>query len=74
MKSTAVWWTTKIKIYTIIIKPVLFCGSENYTLSRHCEHLLIVFENEMLRQIFGRINDNGYTELTYTVYTEIRDL
>jgi hypothetical protein len=41
----------KVKIYKIIILPVVLYGHETWTLRE--EHRLRVFENRMLRRIFG---------------------
>ena len=42
----------KIKIYRTIILPV-FCGCETWSLALREEHRLRVFENRVLRRIFG---------------------
>jgi hypothetical protein len=43
----------KIKIYKTIILPVLVCGCETWSLTLSKEHRLKVFENRVLRRIFG---------------------
>lgn len=50
---------TKIKMYKVIIQPVLLYGAEVWTLTKQNEKKLIVFENKILRRVFGPINDNG---------------
>lgn len=50
---------TKIRIYKTIIQPVLMYGSETWILTKRNESRLIVFENKVLRKIFGPINDEG---------------
>ena len=43
----------KIKIYRNIILPVVLYGCETWSLTLRKEHRLRVFENRMLRRIFG---------------------
>ena len=43
----------KIKIYTTIILPVVLYGCETWSLTLREEHRLRVFENRVLRRIFG---------------------
>ena len=43
----------KIKIYRTIILPVLLYGCETWSLILREEHRLRVFENRLLRRIFG---------------------
>jgi hypothetical protein len=43
----------KIKIYEIIILPVVLYGRETWSLAVREEHRLRVFENRVLRRIFG---------------------
>jgi hypothetical protein len=40
-------------IYKTIILPVVFCGCETWSLTLKEEHRLRVFENRVLRRIFG---------------------
>jgi hypothetical protein len=47
----------KIKIYRTIILPVVLCGCETWSLTLREEHSLRVFENKMLRRIFGPKRD-----------------
>jgi hypothetical protein len=46
-----------IKIYRTIILPVVLCGCETWSLTLREEHRLRVFENRMLRRIFGPKRD-----------------
>ena len=46
-----------IKIYRIIILPVLLYGCETWSLTLREEHRLRVFENRVLRRIFGSRRD-----------------
>jgi hypothetical protein len=43
----------KIKIYRTIILPVVLYGCETWSLTLREEHMLRVFENRVLRRIFG---------------------
>jgi hypothetical protein len=43
----------KIKIYNTIIFPVVLYGCETWSLTLREEHRLRVFENRVLRRIFG---------------------
>ena len=47
----------KIKIYRTIILPVVLYGYENWSLTLRGEHRLRVFENRVLRRIFGPRRD-----------------
>jgi hypothetical protein len=43
----------KVKIYKTIILPVVLYGCETWSLTLREEHRLRVFENRVLRRIFG---------------------
>jgi hypothetical protein len=47
----------KIKIYRTIILPVVLFGCETWSLTLREEHKLRVFENRVLRRIFGPKRD-----------------
>ena len=47
----------KIKIYRIIIWPVVFYGCETYSLTLREERRLKMFENRVLRSMFGPKRD-----------------
>jgi hypothetical protein len=47
----------KIKIYKTIILPVVLYMCENWSLTLREEHTLRIFENRMLRRIFGPKRD-----------------
>ena len=47
----------KIKIYKTVILPVILYGSETWSLTLREEHSLMVFENRVLRRIFGPKRD-----------------
>jgi hypothetical protein len=48
---------TKIKIYRTIILPAVLYRCKNWSLTLMEEHRLMVFENRVLRRIFGRKRD-----------------
>jgi hypothetical protein len=47
----------KVKIYKTIILPVVLYGCETWSLTLKVEHRLRVFENRVLRRIFGPKRD-----------------
>jgi hypothetical protein len=47
----------KVKIYKTIILPVVLYGCEIWSLTLREEHRLRVFENRVLRRIFGPKRD-----------------
>jgi hypothetical protein len=55
----------KIKIYKIVIFPVVLYGCETWSLTFREEHRLRVFENRVLRRIFGseRKEDGSWRKL-----------
>jgi hypothetical protein len=48
----------KIRIYKTIILPVVLYGCETWSLTLRDEHRLRVFENRVLRRIFGPKRDD----------------
>jgi hypothetical protein len=55
----------KIKIYKTVILPVVLYGCETWSLTLRVEHRLRVFENRVLRRIFGpkREEDGSWRKL-----------
>jgi hypothetical protein len=55
----------KIKIYKTVILPVVLYGCETWSLNLEEEHRLRVFENRVLRKIFGteREEDGSWRKL-----------
>jgi hypothetical protein len=47
----------EVKMYKTIILPVVLYGCETWSLTLREEHRLRVFENRVLRRIFGRKRD-----------------
>ena len=62
----------KIRIYKTIIYPILTYGSETRILNKKEEKQLIVFENKILRKIFGPINEDNVWRKRHNY--EIREL
>jgi hypothetical protein len=52
----------KIKIYKTIILPIVLYGCETWFLTLREEHRLRVFENKVLRRIFGPKRDEETRE------------
>jgi hypothetical protein len=51
-----------IKIYKTVILPVVLCGCETWSLTVREEHRLRVFENGVLRKIFGPEREEDHEE------------
>jgi hypothetical protein len=50
-------WNVQVKIYKTIILPVVLYGCETWSLTLREEHRLRVFENKVLKRIFGPKRD-----------------
>lgn len=72
MKSRLLSRHSKITIYRTIIRPVLIYGAENWIMTKKTEKKIVTFENKILRQIFGPIQENGEWRIRHN--EEIRDL
>jgi len=57
LSSSFPYKNLKIKIYRTIILPVVLCGCETWSLTLRKERRLGVFENRVLRRIFGPKRD-----------------
>jgi hypothetical protein len=57
LSSSLLSKNTKIKIYRTIILPVVLYGCETWSLTPREEHRLRMFENRVLRRIFGPKRD-----------------
>jgi hypothetical protein len=64
----------KIRIYKTIILPVVLYGCETWSLTLREEHILRVFENRVLRRIFGPKRDEVTGERRKLHNEELRDL
>jgi hypothetical protein len=65
---------TNIKIYRTIILPVVLYGCETWSLTLRKEHRLRVFENRVLRRIFGPKGDEVTGEWRRLHNEELNDL
>jgi len=57
LSSSLISKNLKIKIYRIIILPVVLYGCETWSLTLREERRLRVFENRVLRRVFGPERD-----------------
>jgi len=64
----------KIKIYRTIILTVVLYGCETWSLTLREEHRLRVFENMVLRRIFGPMRDEVAGEWRKLQNEELNDL
>ncbi|KAJ4444022.1 hypothetical protein ANN_05811, partial [Periplaneta americana] len=64
----------KIRIYKTVILPVVLYGCETWTLTLREEHRLRVFENKVLRKIFGAKRDEVTGEWRKLHNTELHAL
>ena len=64
----------KIKIYRTIILPVVSYGCETWSLTLREERRLRVFENRVLRRIFGSKRDEVTVEWRKLRNEELNDL
>jgi hypothetical protein len=64
----------KIRIYKMIILPVVLYGCETWSLTLREEHRLRVFENRALRRIFGQKRDEVTGEWRKLHNKDLRDL
>ncbi|KAJ4436507.1 hypothetical protein ANN_16538 [Periplaneta americana] len=64
----------KVRIYKTVILPVVLCGCETWTLTLRKEQRLRVFENKVLRKIFGAKRDEVTGEWRKLHNTELHAL
>jgi hypothetical protein len=64
----------KIRIYETIILPMVLYGCETWSLTLREDHRLRVFENRVLRRIFGLKRDEVTGEWRKLHNEEFRDL
>ncbi|KAJ4426499.1 hypothetical protein ANN_27313 [Periplaneta americana] len=64
----------KVRIYKTVILPVVLCGCETWTLTLREEQRLRVFENKVLRTIFGAKRDEVTGEWRKSHNTELHAL
>jgi hypothetical protein len=62
MKSREIPKSSKLKIYITIISPIVMHGCEGWTMSKHMEDALRVWERKILRKVYGPKTDtNGWS-------------
>ena len=74
LSSRLLYKNLKIKIYRTIILPVVWYGCETWSLTLREERKLRVFENMVLRRIFGPRRDEVTGELSRLHNEELNDL
>jgi hypothetical protein len=57
LKSRLLSRTSKLKMYSTLILPVVTYGCETWTISRQDEEKLLVFERKILRKIYGPVKE-----------------
>jgi len=72
--STLLSKNTKIKIYRTIILPVVLYGYETWSMTMREERRMRVFENRVLRKIFGPMRDERIGEWRQLHNEEHNDL
>jgi hypothetical protein len=66
--------SVKIKIYKMIILPAVLYGCETWSLTLREKQILGVFENRLLRRIFGQKRDEVMGKWRKVHKNELRDL
>jgi hypothetical protein len=74
LSSSLLFKNIKIKIYRVIILPVILYGCETWSLTLTEERRLKVLENSMLRSIFGPKRDEVSREWRNLHNEELNDL
>ena len=74
LSSSLLTKNLKIKIYKTIILPVVLYGCETWSLTLREERRLRVFENRVLRRIFGPKRDEVTGERRKLYNEELNDL
>ena len=74
MQVRFICFVTRIKIYRTIILPVVLYGCETWSLTLNEERRLRVFENRVLRRIFGPNRDEVTGECRKLHNEELNDL
>jgi len=53
---------TKIILYKPLIRPVVSCGAEAWTLTKNEEQAVLIFERKRFRRMYGAKYENGEWE------------
>jgi hypothetical protein len=67
--------TREIQLYKTLIRPVIMCRSECWTLSQLDQQMVDGFERKVLRKIYGPVQDKGtwrsrHNDELYTLFKE----
>ena len=57
LKSRMLSRKNKIRINKTIIRPAVMCGPETWTMSKHDQNALLVWEGKILRKTYGPIKE-----------------
>ena len=74
LKSKLLSHRTKLQAYVTMIRPIATYASETWSLTKHIEHILLVFERKIFRRIFGGVQDADTGEWRMRHNAEIRAL
>jgi hypothetical protein len=74
LSSRLLSWNIKVKIYKATNLPVVSYGCESWSLTLREEHRLRVFENRVLRRLFGPKRDEVTGEWRKLHYEELHNL
>ena len=74
LTSRSVSRRTKLQAYASIIRPIVTYGGETWSLTQEMERRLLVFENSLLRKIFGPVFDQDQQEWRRRHNDELRQL
>ena len=61
LKSKYLANADKLKLYKVLIRPVVMYGCESWTLTDECERWLMTFERRVMRVIYGPKRDDDGT-------------
>ena len=74
IKSKIISRRTKLQVYVTTIRPIATYACETWALSKELERRLCVFENGILRRIYGRIRDADTGEWRMRHNRELREI
>ena len=58
VNSSLISRNSKLQIYRTLVRPVVTCGSESWTITMGGETALAVFERKILQKIYGQVKEN----------------
>ena len=74
LRSRHLTRTTKLQVYTTMIRPVLSYACETWALTKELERKLLVFERSVLRRILGPVIDDETGQWRRRHNYELRDV